>query len=205
MGRFERVWRRLAFAIFAGALWRGDYIVGRRGLPLSEVPGLRVPVPPSAVRVLRELRAGRARTEHLRDEVAFENAAQTRRRPVQPRRGQLHQADRRGERASRLRERVERQHAPDRAAAADPQQCVREGHDGRRDLRRVRRAVGSRPAAGPGKHNGPHDQWGPGTRIPALVISPFLRGNVAIDHTQYDTTSILALIEERYGLQALSS
>jgi acid phosphatase len=52
---------------------------------------------------------------------------------------------------------------------------------------------------------GPHDEWGPGTRIPALVISPFLRGNFVVDHTQYDTTSILRTIEDRYGLAALSS
>jgi acid phosphatase len=58
---------------------------------------------------------------------------------------------------------------------------------------------------GQGGTAGPHDQWGPGTRIPALVISPFLRGNEVIDHTQYDTTSILSTIEERYGLTPLSS
>jgi phospholipase C len=58
---------------------------------------------------------------------------------------------------------------------------------------------------GQGNNNGPHDQWGPGTRIPALVISPFLRGNFAVDHTQYDTTSILATIEHRYGLPALNT
>jgi phospholipase C len=58
---------------------------------------------------------------------------------------------------------------------------------------------------GQGNNNGTHDIWGPGTRIPALVISPFLRGNFAVDHTQYDTTSILAMIEERYGLAPLSS
>jgi acid phosphatase len=58
---------------------------------------------------------------------------------------------------------------------------------------------------GQGNNNGPHDEWGPGTRIPALVVSPFLRGNFAVDHTQYDTTSILAMIEERYGLAPLSS
>jgi phospholipase C len=52
---------------------------------------------------------------------------------------------------------------------------------------------------------GPHDLWGPGTRIPALVVSPFLRGNFVVDHTQYDTTSILATIEERYGLAPLSA
>jgi acid phosphatase len=58
---------------------------------------------------------------------------------------------------------------------------------------------------GQGNNNGPHDQWGPGTRIPALVVSPFLHGNFAVDHTEYDTTSILALIEQRYGLAPLSS
>ena len=58
---------------------------------------------------------------------------------------------------------------------------------------------------GQGNNNGPHDQWGPGTRIPALIISPFLRGNFVVDHTQYDTTSILALIEERYGLAPLNT
>ena len=61
------------------------------------------------------------------------------------------------------------------------------------------------PPPGQGNDRGPHDQWGPGTRVPALVISPFLRGNFAVDHTQYDTTSILKLIEERYGLEPLSS
>jgi hypothetical protein len=37
-----------------------------------------------------------------------------------------------------------------------------------------------------------------------LVIAPFLRPNFAVDHTQYDTTSILATIEARFGLEALS-
>jgi acid phosphatase len=58
---------------------------------------------------------------------------------------------------------------------------------------------------GLGGASGPHDQWGPGTRIPALVIAPFLRGNYVIDHTQYDTTSILATIEDRFGVSPLSS
>jgi acid phosphatase len=52
---------------------------------------------------------------------------------------------------------------------------------------------------------GPHDVWGPGTRIPALIVSPFLHGNFVVDHTQYDTTSILATIEHRYGLTPLST
>ena len=50
---------------------------------------------------------------------------------------------------------------------------------------------------------GPHDEWGPGTRLPTLILSPFLHGNFVVDHTQYDTTSILATIEHRYGLPAL--
>jgi phospholipase C len=46
------------------------------------------------------------------------------------------------------------------------------------------------------------DRWGPGTRIPAIIISPFAkRGHV--DHTQYDTTSILKFIETRFGLEPL--
>jgi phospholipase C len=58
---------------------------------------------------------------------------------------------------------------------------------------------------GQGGTAGPHDLWGPGTRIPALIVSPFLRGNFVVDHAQYDTTSILATIEHRYGLGPLSS
>jgi phospholipase C len=59
------------------------------------------------------------------------------------------------------------------------------------------------PPPGQGGAAGPHDQWGPGTRIPALVISPFIRGDFVVDSTQYDTTSIIATIERRYSLTAL--
>jgi acid phosphatase len=61
------------------------------------------------------------------------------------------------------------------------------------------------PPPGQGGTAGAHDLWGPGTRLPALVVSPFLRGNFVVDHTQYDTTSILATIERRYGLAPLST
>jgi phospholipase C len=61
------------------------------------------------------------------------------------------------------------------------------------------------PPPGQGNDNGPHDQWGPGTRIPALVISPFLKGPFVVDHTEYDTTAVLATIEQRYGLQPLGT
>jgi acid phosphatase len=58
---------------------------------------------------------------------------------------------------------------------------------------------------GQGTTSGPHDQWGPGTRIPTLVVSPFLHGNFVVDSTQHDTTSILSTIEHRFGLAPLST
>jgi len=49
----------------------------------------------------------------------------------------------------------------------------------------------------------PHgDRWGPGTRIPAIVISPFAKRGY-VDHTSYDTTSILKLITRRFDLEPL--
>lgn len=55
-------------------------------------------------------------------------------------------------------------------------------------------------------HVGPPkiDRWGPGTRVPTLIISPFARKGY-VDHTVYDTTAILKLIETRYHLQPLGS
>jgi acid phosphatase len=58
---------------------------------------------------------------------------------------------------------------------------------------------------GQGGNPGVHDKWGPGTRIPALVLSRDLHGDFTVDHTQYDTTSILATIEHRWHLQPLTS
>ena len=48
------------------------------------------------------------------------------------------------------------------------------------------------------------DRWGPGTRVPAIVISPLARRGY-VDHTQYDTTSILSTIEHRWHLSPLTS
>jgi acid phosphatase len=47
------------------------------------------------------------------------------------------------------------------------------------------------------------DRWGPGTRVPTVIISPFAKKGF-IDHTTYDTTAILKLIEKRFGLPALT-
>jgi acid phosphatase len=46
------------------------------------------------------------------------------------------------------------------------------------------------------------DLIGPGTRIPALVISPLAKRGF-VDHTQYDTASVLRLITRRFGLPVL--
>ena len=48
------------------------------------------------------------------------------------------------------------------------------------------------------------DRWGPGMRVPTIVISPLARRRY-VDHTYYDTTSILKLIERRWGLAPLGA
>jgi acid phosphatase len=54
------------------------------------------------------------------------------------------------------------------------------------------------PPSGPGWG----DRFGPGSRIPTLLIGPHVKKHF-IDSTPYDTTSILKFITERYGLQPL--
>ena len=46
------------------------------------------------------------------------------------------------------------------------------------------------------------DRWGPGSRIPALVIAPFAKKGV-VDHTVYDTNSILRFITRVHDLAPL--
>ena len=52
--------------------------------------------------------------------------------------------------------------------------------------------------------DGVHDQYGPGTRVPALLISKSFQRS-GVDHTSYDTTSILATIEHGLDLAPLST
>ncbi len=47
------------------------------------------------------------------------------------------------------------------------------------------------------------DRWGPGSRIPAFIVSPFAKKG-AVDHIQYDTTSILRFINKRFDLPVLA-
>lgn len=46
------------------------------------------------------------------------------------------------------------------------------------------------------------DKLGPGTRIPAIIVSPASRNGV-VDHTPYDTGSILRFITRRWNLEPL--
>ncbi|MGO4336339.1 acid phosphatase [Labrys sp. KB_33_2] len=46
------------------------------------------------------------------------------------------------------------------------------------------------------------DRWGPGSRIPAIIVSPYARRGI-VDHTPMDTTSILRFITRRFELPTL--
>ncbi|WLI87900.1 acid phosphatase [Massilia sp. R2A-15] len=46
------------------------------------------------------------------------------------------------------------------------------------------------------------DRWGPGSRIPAIIISPYAKKGF-VDHTPYDTTSILQFLTHRFKLEPL--
>ncbi len=54
------------------------------------------------------------------------------------------------------------------------------------------------PPSGPGWS----DRWGPGTRIPTLIISPYAKRGY-VDKTPYDTTSIIKFITRRFALEPL--
>jgi phospholipase C len=48
-----------------------------------------------------------------------------------------------------------------------------------------------------------NDGWGTGVRVPAIVISPSARSGY-VDHEQYETVSILKLLEFRFNLAPLA-
>ena len=48
------------------------------------------------------------------------------------------------------------------------------------------------------------DRWGPGPRVPTVIVSPWAKRGY-IDHTTYDTTSILKFIETRWHLAPLGT
>lgn len=53
--------------------------------------------------------------------------------------------------------------------------------------------------------SGPSDQWGPGTRIPALIVAPGLSRKFSVDSVSHDTTSVTRTLSERYGLKPLGA
>ncbi|MBE9013028.1 acid phosphatase, partial [Pseudanabaenaceae cyanobacterium LEGE 13415] len=48
------------------------------------------------------------------------------------------------------------------------------------------------------------DQWGPGTRVPNIVISPYAKKGY-VDSTPSETVSIQKFIEARFGLNPLGT
>jgi len=46
------------------------------------------------------------------------------------------------------------------------------------------------------------DRWGPGNRVPTIIVSPMAKMGT-VDHTPYDTTSILRFITKRFDLEPL--
>ena len=48
------------------------------------------------------------------------------------------------------------------------------------------------------------DRWGPGSRVPMILISPWTKHGF-VDHTQYETASILAFIEKIYSVAPLGT
>ena len=46
------------------------------------------------------------------------------------------------------------------------------------------------------------DRWGPGTRVPAIVVSPYAKRGY-VDKTPYDTTSVIKFITKRFDLEPL--
>ena len=138
---------------------------------------------------------------HLKDETEFIAAAQQRHAAH----GLVRQAVRRGERAPGLRERAERLGPPGRPAAGRSPRGTRAGNTlvvvtydefgGQWD---------HVSPPGTGATVGAHDAWGPGTRIPALVLSRSFKHS-GVDHTVYDTTSIMATIERSFGLAPVAT
>ena len=48
------------------------------------------------------------------------------------------------------------------------------------------------------------DRWGPGPRVPAIIVSPYAKRR-HVDHTLYETTSILRFVETRWGVAPLGA
>ena len=154
----------------------------------------QLPAAPPAVQLLRALRAG-----HRRSRAASQGLHRSRRR---------HRARRRCRRSRSTSRRARLNEHPgytdvlsgDTHIAeliakikASPLWATIGDH---RHLRRERRLLGPRARRPPG------DRWGPGTRIPAIIVSPFAKRATSTTRA-YDTTSIIKFITRRFGLEPL--
>jgi phospholipase C len=139
-----------------------------------------------------------ARAAHLRDEVDFEQAARSGKlKPV----SFVKPLGEENEHPGYASEHTGSDHLVDLIKA------IRSGPQGRHTAIVVTydEFGGQWDHVSPPSSIGVSDRFGPGTRVPALVISPWLRKPFTVDHTPHDTTSILATIEHRFGLAPLST
>ncbi len=170
-----------------------------------QLPRRGLPVPSSGAQLLRAATRleRQARKDHLKDEAEFIQAAKNGRlkqvsfiKPVGEENGAswLHQRDPKA--ASTSVDLVKAIVAKDRMArtrsSSSPMTSLAVSGITFRRRRYNRHGAEARAA----------DQWGPGTRIPALLISKrFDTSGVA--HEDFDTTSILKLLEKRFDLDPL--
>ena len=119
--------------------------------------------------------------------------------------GQLRQAVRRRERAPRLRQRAERQRPPGRPAQDDHRAARRPAAPWSSSPTTSSAGSGTtcRPRAG--QDRGRARRLGSGHPHPGARARPRSLRRSGVDHTVYDTTSILATIERSFGLAPLST
>ena len=143
----------------------------RRRLP--ELPGPAVPVPPPAAQLLRDVRPGHRRARR----------APARRAGVRSPARIGGRCSSRSASSSRSARRTSTRATPACTAARPSRRAAhaRSRPDRRRDATRwssspTTSSAGSGTTCRRRPRRGTSDQWGPGTRIPALVVSPLLHG-----------------------------
>ena len=123
----------------------------RRGLP--ELPEQALPVPPPAVQLLRDVRAGHRRARAGTCATRPSSSRSPARRgstASSSRSASIKPVGAENEHPGYASEHDGADHLVELLQAIEGSE-LRQGHDGHRHLRRVRRPVGSRPAAGPGR------------------------------------------------------
>ena len=170
-----------------------ELVLGWLGRRRRRARGPALPVPPPALQLLQELRhrrPGRATCRTRRSSWPPRRRARCRRSP-----SSSPTAPRTSTPATRA----------SRTAATTSSTCSRRSWRGRRPSRRSSSSPTTSSAASGTTSRPPTvDRWGPGTRIPALVLSAGMVKS-GVDSTTYDTTSIMATIEHSFGLRPVAS